>query len=105
MVRHPNFGVNLFADSVQMEDYKKRIPEATTTPPPPQQVVAPSRLLTSCFNLPTLDITQRVSGVQTIEQELSTYLATEVTADTDPLAFWHVSKIGTSFARTAYVSS
>ena len=103
MVCRPHFGDNLCANSVQMEDYKKRIPETTTTPPPPQQVVAPSRLLTSRFNLPTLDITQRVSGVRTVEQELSTYLATEVTADTDPLAFWHVSK-SWSFIFKAYVS-
>lgn len=40
-----------------------------------------------------MDITQQISGVQTIEQELSTYLATEVAPNTDILAFWHVSKV------------
>ena len=79
-----------------MEDYKKQMPETPAAPPPPRpplrQGVAQSRLLTSRFNLPTMNITQRVSGVQTIEQELGTYLATEVAADTDPLSFWHVSR-------------
>ena len=73
-----------------MEDYKKRIPEASV---PPRQVVGQSRLLTSHFNLPTMDITQWISGVQTIEQELSAYLATEVAPNTDILAFWHVSRV------------
>ena len=81
------------ATSVQMEDYKTRIPETSPAPPPPipQRGVAQSRLLTSRFNLPTMDITQQVSGSQTVKQELSRYLATEVATGTDPLAFWHVS--------------
>ena len=64
---------------------------------PPQQRAAQSRLLTARLNLPTMNIVQRVSGIQTVEQELSAYLATEVAAGTDPLAFWHVSKIRLSF--------
>ena len=99
MVCHSNFSDTLWTDAVQMEDYKKRIPETSAAPPPPQQAVAQSHLLTSHFNLLTLATTQQVSGVQTIGQELSTYLTTEIAADTDPLAFWHVSRVGTSFER------
>ena len=92
MVCCSNFSDTLCTDAVQMEDYKKQIPETSAAPPPPRQAVAQSHLLTSHFNLPTLATTQQVSGVQTIRQELSTYLATEIAADTDPLAFWHVSR-------------
>ena len=85
------------ADSAQMETYKARIPETSNTPPPPQQRAAQSCLLTARLNLPTMNIVQWVSGIQTVEQELSAYLATKVAAGTDPLAFWHVSKIRLSF--------
>ena len=80
------------ADSAQMETYKAQIPATSNAPPLPQQGAVQSRLLTARLNLPTMNIVQRVSGVQTVEQELSAYLATEVAAGTDPLAFWHVSK-------------
>ena len=83
----------LCADSAQMETYKGRIPETSNAPPPPQQGAARSRLLTAHLNLPTMNIVQRISGIQTVEQELSAYLATEVTAGTDPIAFWHVSEM------------
>ena len=75
-----------------METYKVQIPATSNAPPPPQQGTVQSRLLTARLNLPTMNIMQRVSGVQTVEQELSAYLATEVAVGTDPPAFWHVSK-------------
>ncbi|KIM64060.1 hypothetical protein SCLCIDRAFT_50902, partial [Scleroderma citrinum Foug A] len=77
---------------VEMETYKARIPETSNAPPPPQQRAAQSCLLTARLNLLTMNIVQWVSGIQTVEQELSAYLATEVAAGTDPLAFWHVSR-------------
>ena len=93
------------ADSVQMEIYKKWIPDTSDAPPPPQQGVAQSRLLTARLNLLTMNILQQVSGIQTVEQELSTYLTTEVAAGTDPLAFWHVSNSCCSFPwLTVYTS-
>ena len=64
---------------------------------PPQQCAAQSCLLTARLNLPTMNIVQWVSSIQTVEQELSAYLATKVVVGTDPLAFWHVSKIHFSF--------
>ena len=92
MVRHSVTARAPCADSAQMETYKGRSPETSNVPPPPQQGAARSRLLTARLNLPTINIVQQISSVQTVEQELSAYLATEVAAGTDPLAFWHVSK-------------
>ena len=92
MVRHSVIAHAPCADSAQMETYKGQSPETSNVPPPPQQGVARSHLLTARLNLPTMNIVQQISSVQTVEQELSTYLATEVAVGTDPLAFWHVSK-------------
>ncbi|KIK81338.1 hypothetical protein PAXRUDRAFT_156320 [Paxillus rubicundulus Ve08.2h10] len=38
-----------------------------------------------------MDVPQQASGQQTVEQELASYLATDIAQKTDPLAFWHVS--------------
>ena len=69
-------------------------PAAANPTHQPSQPRSSPRTLLSHFNLPTMEMQQQESGCcrpQTVEQELTSYLAIEVALKTDQLLFWQVS--------------
>jgi hypothetical protein len=77
---------------VQLDDYRTQnsgqaAPSEACTPQP---LPTKSHTLASRYGVPEMQISRSTSGTQTAEQELSLYLAAEVGANTDPVAFWHV---------------